>query len=103
MPIIHINKDNFKEVIEQNEVVVLDFYANWCGPCRMLAQVLEEVAEGNPNLVIGKINVDEEGELAQAFSIRSIPQLYISKNGKIVKNISGYVASNVILEALSEC
>ena len=69
----------------------------------MLAQVLEEVAEGNPNLVIGKINVDEEGELAQAFSIRSIPQLYISKNGKIVKNISGYVASNVILEALSEC
>ena len=103
MPIIHINKDNFKEIIEQNEVVVLDFYANWCGPCRMLAQVLEEVAEGNPNLVIGKINVDEEGELAQAFSIRSIPQLYISKNGKIVKNISGYVASNVILEALNEC
>ena len=103
MPIIHINKDNFKEVIEQNEVVVLDFYANWCGPCRMLAQVLEEVSEGNPNLVIGKINVDEEGELAQSFSIRSIPQLYISKNGKIVKNISGYVASHVILEALSEC
>ena len=103
MPIIHVSSANFKEVIENNKVVLVDFYANWCGPCRMLAQVLEEVAEGNPNLVIGKINVDEEGELAQAFSIRSIPQLYISKNGKIVKNISGYVASNVILEALSEC
>lgn len=103
MPIIHVSKDNFKEIVEQNEVVLLDFYANWCGPCRMLAQVLEEIAEENPNIVIGKINVDEEGELAQSFSIRSIPQLYICKNGKVVKNISGYVASNVILEALKEC
>mgnify|MGYP003450801596 FL=1 len=103
MPIIHVNNENFKEVIDENDVVILDFYANWCGPCRMLAQVLEEISETNPDLVIGKINVDEEGELAQAFSIRSIPQLYISKGGKIVKNISGYVASNVILEALEEC
>ena len=103
MPIIHVSKDNFKEVIEQNEVVLLDFYANWCGPCRMLAQVLEEIVEENPDFVIGKINVDEEGELAQSFSIRSIPQLYICKNGKIVKNISGYVAANVILEAIKEC
>ena len=99
MPIIHVSNENFKSVIEQNEVVILDFYANWCGPCRMLGQVLEEIS----NIVIGKINVDEEGELAQAFSIRSIPQLYISKGGKIVKNISGYVAANVILEAIKEC
>lgn len=100
MPIVHINKENFKSILESNEIVVLDFYANWCGPCRMLGQVLEEITETNPELIIGKINVDEEGELAQSFNIRSIPQLYISKNGKIVKNISGYVSSDVILEAL---
>ena len=98
--IVYVSKDNFKEVIENNELVVLDFYANWCAPCRMLGEVLEEVSETNPNLVIGKINVDEEGELAQSFNIRSIPQLYICKNGKIVQNISGYVGANVILEAI---
>ncbi len=103
MPIIHVNKENFKEVIENNEVVILDFYANWCGPCRMLGEVLEEISLDNPDLVIGKINVDDEGELAQSFSIRSIPQLYISKGGKIVKNISGYVAAETILEALRAC
>ena len=100
MAIVHINKDNFKSVLENNEVVILDFYANWCGPCRMLGQVLEEISETNPDLVIGKINVDEEGELAQSFNIRSIPQLYISKNGNIVQNISGYVSADVILEAI---
>ena len=66
----------------------------------MLGQVLEEIVETNPNIVVAKINVDEEGELAQAFNIRSIPQLYISKDGKITQNISGYVGADVILEAL---
>lgn len=100
MPIIHVNKNNYEEVMTNNELVVIDFYANWCGPCRMLGQVLEEISETNPELVIAKINVDEEGELAQTFKIRSIPQLYISKNNVIVKNISGYVGVDVILEAI---
>lgn len=100
MPIIHVSSANFKEVIENNKVVLVDFYANWCAPCRMLGQVLEEIVETNPNLVVAKVNVDEEGELAQAFNIRSIPQLYISKDGKIVQNISGYVGAEVILEAI---
>ena len=100
MPIIHVNNANFKEVLENNEVVLIDFYANWCAPCRMLGQVLEEILETNPSILVAKVNVDEEGELAQAFNIRSIPQLYISKAGKITKNISGYVGADVILEAL---
>ena len=100
MPIIHVTNDNFKEVIENNKLVIVDFYANWCAPCRMLGQVLEEVLETQPEIVVAKINVDEEGELAQAFSIRSIPQLYISKDGQIVRNISGYVGADVILEAI---
>ena len=98
--IIHVNKDNFDEVISKYPTVVLDFYAHWCGPCRMLGEVLEELSETNPELVIGKINCDEEGELAQAFKIRSIPQLYIVKDGKVVQNISGYVSGEVILEAI---
>ena len=100
MPIIYVTNQNFKEVLDSNETVIIDFYANWCGPCRMLGQVLEEISETNPELVIAKVNVDEEGELAQAFKIRSIPQLYISKNSQIVKNISGYVGADVILEAI---
>ena len=100
MPIIHVSKENYQEILENNEVVLFDFYANWCGPCRMLGQVLEEISEENPSLVIAKINCDEEGELAQAFKIRSIPQLYIAKEGKIVNNISGYVAKDVILGAI---
>lgn len=103
MPIIHVNKDNFQEILDNNKVVVFDFYANWCGPCRMLGQVLEEMVANDDLLVVAKINCDEEGELAQAFKIRSIPQLYIAKDGKVVKNISGYVGSDVILEAIKEC
>lgn len=103
MPIIKVSKENFKEAIESNELIVLDFWAAWCGPCRMLGSVLEELTETNPEIVFGKINVDEEGELASEFKIRSIPQIYIVKNGKIVKNISGYVTGEVLLKEIKEC
>ena len=100
MPIIELTHENFKSVIDENELVVVDFWASWCGPCRMLGQVLEDINSKNPDLVIGKVNVDKEMDLTKSFGIRSIPQLYIYKNGEIVKNISGYVSENVILEAL---
>ena len=100
MPIIELTHENFKSVIAENELVVVDFWASWCGPCRMLGQVLEDINSKNPDLVIGKVNVDKEMDLTKSFGIRSIPQLYIYKNGEIVKNISGYVSENVILEAL---
>jgi thioredoxin 1 len=100
MAILHLNSENFKEVVTSNEVIVVDFWAAWCGPCRMLGEVLEEINRTNPELVIGKVNVDEERGLAQEFQIRSIPQIFVFKNGKIVKNISGYVPANTILEAV---
>jgi thioredoxin 1 len=100
MPIIHLNSENFENVVKENDLVVVDFWASWCGPCRMLGQVLEDINAKNPDLVIAKVNVDEEMGLARSFGIRSIPQLYIYKNGNIVKNISGYVGENVILEAI---
>ena len=100
MPIIHVNKENFESTLTSNDLVIFDFWAAWCGPCRMLGAVLEDLSIDHPELVIAKVNVDEEGELAQTFKIRSIPQLYISKNNVIVKNISGYVGADVILEAI---
>ena len=100
MAIIHLNSENFEQSIKENKIIIVDFYANWCGPCRMLGEVLTEICEANPEIVVGKINVDEERPLAIKFNVRSIPQLYIYKNGEMVKNISGYVSSDVILEAL---
>lgn len=100
MAIIHLNAENFEQAINTNETIVIDFYANWCGPCRMLGEVLEEINRTNPSLVIGKVNVDENRPLAMQFNVRSIPQLFVFKKGQMVKNISGYVTSDVILEAV---
>ena len=100
MPIVHLNSENFDRFVSENELVIVDFWASWCGPCRMLGQVLEDINSKNPDLVIAKVNVDEEMGLARKFGIRSIPQLYIYKNGKMVRNISGYVGENIILEAI---
>ena len=100
MAIIHLNSENFEAAISENEVIIIDFYANWCGPCRMLGEVLEEVSSTHPEVVIGKVNVDENRALAMKFQVRSIPQLYVYKNGQMVKNISGYVVADVILEAI---
>lgn len=95
--IVHVTKDNFKDVIDNNKVVLIDFYATWCGPCRMLGPVLEELDK--ENLVkIGKVNVDEEDDLSAAFGISSIPALFLVKDGKVVKKTLGYQG----LEALKE-
>ena len=83
MAIIHLNMENFNDAISSNETIVVDFYANWCGPCRMLGEVLEEINRTNPDVVIGKVNVDENRPLAMQFNVRSIPQLYVFKNGQI--------------------
>ncbi|MDE7263831.1 MAG: thioredoxin [Anaeroplasmataceae bacterium] len=96
MSVIHITKENFNEAIKEG-TIVLDFWANWCGPCRMLSPVLEQLAE-QENLVVGKINVDEEEELSAQFQISSIPALYLIKDGKVVNKTVGYQS----LEALKD-
>ena len=101
MTAININKDNFQnEVVNSDKPVLLDFWAPWCAPCRMVVPIIEEIAGERPDIRVGKINVDEQPELASEFSIMSIPTLVVMKNGKIVQQISGARPKNAILEML---
>ena len=90
MTAININKNNFQnEVMNSDKTVLLDFWAPWCAPCRMVVPIIEEIAGERPDIKVGKINVDEQPELASEFSIMSIPTLVVMKNGKIVQQVSG--------------
>ena len=101
MSAININKNNFEnEVLNSDKTVLLDFWASWCAPCRMVVPIVEEIASERRDIKVGKINVDEEPELANKFSIMSIPTLVVMKNGKIVQQDSGARPKNVILEML---
>ena len=101
MSAININKNNFQnEIMDSEKTVLLDFWAPWCAPCRMVAPIIEEIASERRDIKVGKINVDEEPELANKFSIMSIPTLVVMKNGKIVQQVSGARPKNAILEML---
>lgn len=99
MALINVNTDNFEEeVLGAEQTVILDFWAEWCGPCMMLAPVLHEVAEENADITVGKVNVDEEPALAQAYGISSIPTLVVIKDGKEVKRSVGVIPKAKIEE-----
>ena len=101
MTAININKNNFQnEVMNSNKPVLLDFWAPWCAPCRMVAPTVEEIASERVDIKVGKINVDEQPELANKFGIMSIPTLVVMKNGKIIQRVSGVRSKNTILEML---
>ena len=99
MSAININKNNFQnEIMDSEKAVLLDFWAPWCAPCRMVVPIIEEIAGERPDIKVGKINVDEQPELASKFGIMSIPTLVVMKNGKIVQQVSGVRPKNAILE-----
>ena len=101
MSVIKINKENFQsEVINSDKPVLLDFYADWCGPCRMVGPIVEEIAEERHDIKVGKINVDQESELAEAFDVYSIPTLVVMKDGKIVNQAMGARPKELILAML---
>lgn len=91
MSVIKINKENFaSEVLNSNKPVLLDFYADWCGPCRMVGPIVSEIANERSDVKVGKINVDEQPELAAQFQVMSIPMLVVIKNGKLANQAVGY-------------
>lgn len=101
MSAININKTNFQnEVINSEKPVLLDFWAPWCGPCRMVGPAMEEIAAEHPNIKVGKINVDEQPELARQFRVMSIPTLVVMKNGEVVNRSVGSKPKEQILTML---
>ena len=101
MALLKINNENFEsEVLNSNKTVLLDFYADWCGPCQMVAPVLAEIAEEREDIVVGKINVDEEMQLALKFGVESIPMIAVIKDGKLVNKSVGFKPKEQILELL---
>ncbi len=100
MSVLHLNKGNFDIAKQSDKTVLLDFYADWCGPCRMVAPFIEEIANENPQIIVGKINVDEQPELAAEFEVASIPTLVVMKNGKVVNQSAGARPKQQILALL---
>ena len=101
MSVLHIDKNNFQpEVLDASVPVLLDFWAPWCGPCRMVAPVLDEIASERADIKVGKINIDEEPQLASQFGVMSIPTLAVVKDGKVVQQVVGARPKDAILALL---
>ena len=102
MSAVNIDLKNFRqEVLESEKPVLLDFWAPWCGPCRMVVPLVEALAEERPDIKVGKVNIDEEFELARQFGVMTIPTLVVLKNGQVVRQVSGARPKQQILELLN--
>lgn len=99
----HVNQQEFKEEIANNKLVLVDFYADWCGPCRMVAPVIKEIAAEAKNKVqVLKVNVDEERELALSYNISSIPTIMLFKNGQVVSEMLGFRPKTAIMNLINQ-
>lgn len=100
MSVINVTAQNFNETINTDKPVLLDFYADWCGPCQMISPIVKEISEENDNVTVGKINVDNEPLLARKFGVMSIPMLVVIKNKEITNQVVGYRSKDEILALL---
>ena len=102
MSVLHITKENFEaEVLHSDKPVLIDFWATWCGPCKMIAPIVEEIAAERDDIIVGKIDVDQEMELAMQFGITSIPTLVLMKSGEVAATMVGYRPKADILKLLN--
>lgn len=100
MAVLEITNENFDEIVKSNETVLIDFFAVWCGPCKIMSPVIDEIAEENAGITVGKCDVDEADELADKFEIMSIPTIMVFKNGEAVKTFNGVTDKQEIVNAL---
>lgn len=100
MAILHIDKNRFEELKASEKTIVLDFYAEWCGPCKMIAPFIEEIALENPDITVAKVDVDKATDLAIEFGIQSIPTVIIFKDGKVSSKAIGYRSKEQLLELI---
>ncbi len=101
MSVMKITSENFEqEVLKSDKIVLLDFFATWCGPCRMVGPIIEQIAAENADIKVGKVDVDQDGDLAAQFQIFSIPTLIVMKNGQVVQKAAGARSKEEILSMI---
>lgn len=102
MSVINISNKNYDLVKNSEKIVLLDFYADWCGPCQMLSPVIHQIADEREDILVAKINVDENPELSQKFGVFSIPSLFVLKNGEVINQSVGFKPKAAILAMLNQ-
>lgn len=100
MAVITVTNENFEELKNSGKTVLLDFYADWCGPCKMVSPMIDQIAEEHPEYLVGKVNVDDEEDIAEAFGIMSIPTLVVLKGGEVAQKSVGVIPKEQILSLL---
>ena len=103
MSVLHLNGESFESVVlKSDKTVLIDLYADWCGPCKMLAPIIEKIAKEHPEYLVCKVNVDKEEALARKFRVMSIPMLVVMRDGDVIESAVGYRTEENILEMLEE-
>ena len=100
MAVITVTNENFEELKNSGKTVLLDFYADWCGPCKMVSPMIDQIAEEHPEYLVGKVNVDNEEDIAEAFGIMSIPTIVVLKGGEVAQKSVGVIPKEQILSLL---
>ena len=99
MAVVKVTESNFNEILDSGKTVLLDFYAEWCGPCKMVSPIVDQISEENPDIIVGKIDVDDQ-EIAEKYGIMSIPTLVVLKNGEVANKGTGVLPKGKLLEWL---